>query len=74
MLTRLQSTEGARWPKWFEREFTDRKVRGSNPTSATRLPCLGLGNLARSDIANRRSQQQSLSRSLKVTLEPTRGR
>ncbi|KER23378.1 hypothetical protein T265_14650, partial [Opisthorchis viverrini] len=28
----------ARWPKWLEREFTDRKVRGSNPTSATRLP------------------------------------
>ncbi|KER33353.1 hypothetical protein T265_00679 [Opisthorchis viverrini] len=30
--------EGARWPKWLEREFTDRKVRGSNPTSASRLP------------------------------------
>ncbi|KAG5453182.1 hypothetical protein CSKR_112744, partial [Clonorchis sinensis] len=28
------------------REFTDRKVRGSHPTSASRLPCLGLGNLA----------------------------
>ncbi|KER26734.1 hypothetical protein T265_06096 [Opisthorchis viverrini] len=28
---------GARWPKWLEREFTDRKVRGSNPTSAFRL-------------------------------------
>ncbi|KAG5450590.1 hypothetical protein CSKR_101751 [Clonorchis sinensis] len=27
-------------------EFTDRKVRGSNPTSASRLPCPGLGNLA----------------------------
>ncbi|KAG5450905.1 hypothetical protein CSKR_109256, partial [Clonorchis sinensis] len=32
---------------WLEREFIDRKVRGSNPTSASRLPlCLGLGNLA----------------------------
>ncbi|KER30218.1 hypothetical protein T265_03280 [Opisthorchis viverrini] len=34
---------GARWPKWLEREFTDRKVRGSNPTSATRLPLSRLG-------------------------------
>ncbi|KER19713.1 LOW QUALITY PROTEIN: hypothetical protein T265_15468 [Opisthorchis viverrini] len=33
------SIKGARWPKWLEREFTDlKKVRGSNPTSATRLP------------------------------------
>ncbi|KAG5442809.1 hypothetical protein CSKR_112272 [Clonorchis sinensis] len=29
---------GARWLKWLEREFTDRKVRGSNLTSASRLP------------------------------------
>ncbi|KER25234.1 hypothetical protein T265_07273 [Opisthorchis viverrini] len=51
---------GARWPKWLEREFTDRKalatwrypnpranfglrVRGSNPTSASRLPLSRLG-------------------------------
>ncbi|KAG5441730.1 hypothetical protein CSKR_110670 [Clonorchis sinensis] len=27
----------ARWLEWLEREFTDRKVRGSNPTSASRL-------------------------------------
>ncbi|KAG5443492.1 hypothetical protein CSKR_101050 [Clonorchis sinensis] len=27
-----------RWHKWLEREFIDRKVRGSNPTSASRLP------------------------------------
>ncbi|KER27870.1 LOW QUALITY PROTEIN: hypothetical protein T265_13701 [Opisthorchis viverrini] len=33
----------ARWPKWLEREFTDRKVRGSNPTPATRLPLSRLG-------------------------------
>ncbi|KER28928.1 LOW QUALITY PROTEIN: hypothetical protein T265_13474, partial [Opisthorchis viverrini] len=33
----------ARRPKWLEREFTDRKVRGSNPTSATRLPLSRLG-------------------------------
>ncbi|KAG5453579.1 hypothetical protein CSKR_109533 [Clonorchis sinensis] len=40
----LQKT---RRPKWLERELTDRKVRGSNPTCASRLPlCLGLGNLA----------------------------
>ncbi|KER22968.1 hypothetical protein T265_09051 [Opisthorchis viverrini] len=36
----------ARWPKWLEREFTDRKVRGSNPTSATRLPLSRLGQPA----------------------------
>ncbi|KAG5452329.1 hypothetical protein CSKR_112798 [Clonorchis sinensis] len=29
---------GTRWFKLLEREFTDRKVRGSNPTSASRLP------------------------------------
>ncbi|KER27589.1 hypothetical protein T265_05405 [Opisthorchis viverrini] len=34
---------GARWPKWLEREFTDRKVRGSNPTSASRLSLSRLG-------------------------------
>ncbi|KAG5452188.1 hypothetical protein CSKR_104288 [Clonorchis sinensis] len=33
----------ARWPKWLEREFTGRKVRGSNPTSVSRLPLSGLG-------------------------------
>ncbi|KAG5454635.1 hypothetical protein CSKR_106027 [Clonorchis sinensis] len=30
---------GARWPRWLEREFTDRKV----PTSASRLPLSRLG-------------------------------
>ncbi|KER30130.1 hypothetical protein T265_03391 [Opisthorchis viverrini] len=34
---------GARWPKWLEREFTDRKVRVSNLTSATQLPLSRLG-------------------------------
>ncbi|KAG5449416.1 hypothetical protein CSKR_107566 [Clonorchis sinensis] len=34
---------GARWLKWLEREFTDRKVCGSNPTSASRLPLSRLG-------------------------------
>ncbi|KER22966.1 LOW QUALITY PROTEIN: hypothetical protein T265_14741 [Opisthorchis viverrini] len=34
---------GARWPNWLEREFTDRKVRGSSPTSASRLPLSRLG-------------------------------
>ncbi|KER21036.1 hypothetical protein T265_15185, partial [Opisthorchis viverrini] len=33
----------ARWPKWLEREPTDRKVRSSNPTSASRLPLSRLG-------------------------------
>ncbi|KER26533.1 hypothetical protein T265_06251 [Opisthorchis viverrini] len=28
---------------WLEREFTDRKVRGSNPTSASRIPLSRLG-------------------------------
>ncbi|KAG5453185.1 hypothetical protein CSKR_112746, partial [Clonorchis sinensis] len=40
---RLARFSGARWPKWSEREFTDRKVRGSNPTSASRLPLSRLG-------------------------------
>ncbi|KAG5441767.1 hypothetical protein CSKR_113455 [Clonorchis sinensis] len=35
--------EGARWPKWLEREFTDRKLCGLNPTSASRLPLSRLG-------------------------------
>ncbi|KAG5440993.1 hypothetical protein CSKR_109688 [Clonorchis sinensis] len=35
--------KGTRWPKWLEREFTDRKVRGSNPTSASQLPLSRLG-------------------------------
>ncbi|KAG5446787.1 hypothetical protein CSKR_105542 [Clonorchis sinensis] len=35
---------GARWLKWLEREFTDRKVRGSNPTPETRLPLTRLGH------------------------------
>ncbi|KAG5454893.1 AAA ATPase midasin [Clonorchis sinensis] len=34
---------GARWPQSLEREFTDRTVRGSNPTSASRLPMSRLG-------------------------------
>ncbi|GAA53134.1 DC-STAMP domain-containing protein 2 [Clonorchis sinensis] len=29
---------GTRWLKWLEREFTDRQIRDSNPTSAYRLP------------------------------------
>ncbi|KAG5442220.1 hypothetical protein CSKR_100194 [Clonorchis sinensis] len=29
--------------KWLEREFTDRKVRGSNPTSVSRLPLSRFG-------------------------------
>ncbi|KER24479.1 hypothetical protein T265_07846 [Opisthorchis viverrini] len=33
----------ARWLKWLEPESADRKVRGSNPTSATRLPLFRLG-------------------------------
>ncbi|KAG5441168.1 hypothetical protein CSKR_102735 [Clonorchis sinensis] len=33
----------ARWLKWLEREFTDRKFHGSNPTSASRLPQSRLG-------------------------------
>ncbi|KAG5447576.1 hypothetical protein CSKR_101342 [Clonorchis sinensis] len=38
-----QQESGARWLKWLEREFTDRKVRGSNPTSASRLHLPRLG-------------------------------
>ncbi|KAG5444487.1 hypothetical protein CSKR_101833 [Clonorchis sinensis] len=34
---------GARRPKWLERELTDRKIRGSNPTSAFRIPLSRLG-------------------------------
>ncbi|KAG5454113.1 hypothetical protein CSKR_110488 [Clonorchis sinensis] len=36
---------GARWLKWLGRKFADRKVRGSNPTSASDFRCLDLGNL-----------------------------
>ncbi|KAG5447303.1 hypothetical protein CSKR_110147 [Clonorchis sinensis] len=32
--------------QWLERECTDRKVRGSNPTSASRLPLFRLGQPA----------------------------
>ncbi|KAG5444744.1 hypothetical protein CSKR_113850 [Clonorchis sinensis] len=39
----LHHHRGARRPKWLERELTDRKVRGSNPTSASRLPLSWLG-------------------------------
>ncbi|KAG5447960.1 hypothetical protein CSKR_100924 [Clonorchis sinensis] len=35
--------EGVRWLKWLERKFTDRKVCGSNPNSASRLPLSRLG-------------------------------
>ncbi|KAG5443926.1 hypothetical protein CSKR_100824 [Clonorchis sinensis] len=35
--------QGTRWSKWLEREFTDRKVRNSNPNSASRLPLSRLG-------------------------------
>ncbi|KER32750.1 hypothetical protein T265_01236 [Opisthorchis viverrini] len=35
--------DGARWLKWLLRRFTNRKVRGSNPTSNSRLPLFGLG-------------------------------
>ncbi|KAG5442559.1 hypothetical protein CSKR_108763 [Clonorchis sinensis] len=34
---------GARWLKWLGRESTDRKIRGSNPTSVSRLPLSRLG-------------------------------
>ncbi|KER30231.1 hypothetical protein T265_03288 [Opisthorchis viverrini] len=33
----------ARWLKWLEREFVDRKALGSNPTSASRLPLSRFG-------------------------------
>ncbi|KAG5441434.1 hypothetical protein CSKR_107659, partial [Clonorchis sinensis] len=39
----LTKTTLARWLKWLEREFTDPKVRGSNPTAASRLPLSRLG-------------------------------
>ncbi|KAG5450113.1 putative leucine--tRNA ligase, mitochondrial, partial [Clonorchis sinensis] len=38
-----QTNNVARWLKWLEREFTDRRVRGSNPTSASRLPLSRFG-------------------------------
>ncbi|KAG5441728.1 hypothetical protein CSKR_110671 [Clonorchis sinensis] len=41
IVTKLRERAG--WLKWLEREFTDRKVRGSNPTSASRLPLSRLG-------------------------------
>ncbi|KAG5452037.1 hypothetical protein CSKR_110645 [Clonorchis sinensis] len=38
-----ETQQGTRWLKWLEREFTDRKFRGSNPTSASRLSLSRLG-------------------------------
>ncbi|KER33104.1 LOW QUALITY PROTEIN: hypothetical protein T265_12691 [Opisthorchis viverrini] len=35
--------ERKKWLKWLEREFTNRKVRGSSPTFATRLPLSRFG-------------------------------
>ncbi|KAG5452493.1 hypothetical protein CSKR_103290 [Clonorchis sinensis] len=35
----------AGWPQWLERESADRKVRGSNPTSTSRLPQSSLWQL-----------------------------
>ncbi|KAG5455104.1 hypothetical protein CSKR_107362 [Clonorchis sinensis] len=35
----------ARWLQYLEREFTDRRVRGWNPTSASRFPLSKLGQL-----------------------------
>ncbi|KER27230.1 hypothetical protein T265_05695 [Opisthorchis viverrini] len=43
--TRFINFSGAGWLKLLEREFSDQKFRGSNSTSTSRLPCLGLGNL-----------------------------
>ncbi|KER30905.1 hypothetical protein T265_02720 [Opisthorchis viverrini] len=37
LLNRRRSKARTRWTKWLERQFTDRKVRGSNLTSAPRL-------------------------------------
>ncbi|KAG5441837.1 hypothetical protein CSKR_113182 [Clonorchis sinensis] len=34
---------GGEMPQWFERKLADRKVRGLNSTSASRLPLSGLG-------------------------------
>ncbi|KER27945.1 hypothetical protein T265_05144 [Opisthorchis viverrini] len=39
---KMKSAE-ARWTKWLECEFTDHRVRSSNPTSASRLPLSRLG-------------------------------
>ncbi|KAG5443701.1 hypothetical protein CSKR_104616 [Clonorchis sinensis] len=41
--TYVRGLKGARRPNWLEREPTDRNVRGSNPTSASRLPLSRLG-------------------------------
>ncbi|KAG5448657.1 Actin- protein 2/3 complex subunit 4 [Clonorchis sinensis] len=37
------NSRAPRWPKWLERESTDRKVRGSNPTSSSRFTLSRLG-------------------------------
>ncbi|KER23690.1 hypothetical protein T265_08496 [Opisthorchis viverrini] len=39
----LPLRQRARWPKWLKREFTDYRVRGSNLTSAFRLPLTMFG-------------------------------
>ncbi|KER23951.1 LOW QUALITY PROTEIN: hypothetical protein T265_14533 [Opisthorchis viverrini] len=50
MVTTYHFGGDARWPKWLEREFTDRKVRGSNRTSASRLPLFRLGQPGSSPV------------------------
>ncbi|KAG5443807.1 Scoloptoxin SSD976 [Clonorchis sinensis] len=42
-LSKTFLVQRAIWLKWLEREFSDRKVRSSNPTSASRLPLSRLG-------------------------------
>ncbi|KAG5447651.1 hypothetical protein CSKR_107817 [Clonorchis sinensis] len=37
------SVPGSRWLRWLEHQFTDRKVRVSHPTFASRLPLSRLG-------------------------------
>ncbi|KER27374.1 hypothetical protein T265_13809, partial [Opisthorchis viverrini] len=39
----MKRYNGDRWSKWLEREIADRKVRGSNPTSSSRLPLSRFG-------------------------------
>ncbi|KER24697.1 hypothetical protein T265_07699 [Opisthorchis viverrini] len=60
----------ARWTKRLEREFTDRKVRGSNPTSASRLPPSRFGQLGSIRALMLPSGNMAARRRMGVTAEP----
>ncbi|KAG5452853.1 hypothetical protein CSKR_108983 [Clonorchis sinensis] len=63
---KLYPSARARWLKWLERESTDRRVRGSNPTTASQLPLARPGSPRVAwQLGTERVLQQNSARSLK---------